>query len=349
MPLQIRPFTATTDADFAALTRVMNAAHSERPTTPQLVRERDERREPRVRHERFAAELDGEVVGVAHWGHHSSLFHPRRLLVCASVMPAHQGQGIGGRLFDFVMQAAEADVEPISLRAVCREDRARSVRFLEDRGFEPEARGFESVLDLTTFDASPFAGTEDRVIADGIRLATLADARDEATFERWLHGIYLVDVEASKDIPAPEPLTIEAYEHWRQHVHSSNFLADGMHVALDGDQVVGVSMLFTATEPHMLNTGLTGVLRSHRRRGIALALKLRAAAFARARGATHVRTHNDEPNRAMLSINEAMGFEKQPAYLDFYRSIRPDEDEHLARKAARADHNANTTATTAAG
>ncbi len=53
-------------------------------------------------------------------------------------------------------------------------------------------------------------------------------------------------------------------------------------MAVDGDEYVGMSNLWDDRASDALYTGLTGVKRSHRRRGIATALKVRAIAYARA-------------------------------------------------------------------
>jgi hypothetical protein len=52
-------------------------------------------------------------------------------------------------------------------------------------------------------------------------------------------------------------------------------------------------------------------------KGIAVALKLRTVAHAQRLGVDHIKTWNDQSNRPMLAINEAMGFEKQPAWISF--------------------------------
>ena len=61
-------------------------------------------------------------------------------------------------------------------------------------------------------------------------------------------------------------------------------------------------------EPAKLYTGLTGVLRSHRRRGIATALKVTALEMAKARGVRTLETDNEE-NNPMYLLNVELGFE----------------------------------------
>jgi GNAT superfamily N-acetyltransferase len=53
----------------------------------------------------------------------------------------------------------------------------------------------------------------------------------------------------------------------------------------------------------------------HRRRGIALALKLAAIDYARRVGAPIIRTDNDSTNTGMLAINSRLGFVRQPGWI----------------------------------
>jgi hypothetical protein len=78
-------------------------------------------------------------------------------------------------------------------------------------------------------------------------------------------------------------------------------------VALDGDEWVGFTQLWRSTASPEL---YTGTQRSHRRRGVALALKLWSIEFARALGTPVIKTCNEQNDRGMLAINERLGFVK---------------------------------------
>ena len=78
-----------------------------------------------------------------------------------------------------------------------------------------------------------------------------------------------------------------------------------------------MSQLYLREADTDLDTGLTATARAHRRKGVALALKLRAIEYALERGAPRIRTDNLQANRPMLGINEALGFEKQPAWIGY--------------------------------
>jgi hypothetical protein len=66
-----------------------------------------------------------------------------------------------------------------------------------------------------------------------------------------------------------------------------------------------------AAENSMVNM-ITGVDRTYRGRKIAKALKLLTIRYAKAYGATAIRTNNDSENGTMLAINRKLGYRPQP-------------------------------------
>jgi predicted GNAT superfamily acetyltransferase len=100
-------------------------------------------------------------------------------------------------------------------------------------------------------------------------------------------------------------------------------LPDAHFLAIDREgRYLGVSNLFAALDdPTFLWQGLTGVRRASRGKGIAMALKLRTVRYALDRGVEHIKTWNDQYNRPMLAINEAMGFERQPAWITYEKEL----------------------------
>lgn len=317
--LTIRPFNGS-DADYAAVAAVGNAVAPEYPDSVEEIKHNDAARPAHIVYRRFVAELDGVAVGVASFGQMLGMYHPQKFSVYAGVIPSEQGRGIGRALYATLLQQL-APLDPLSLRTNLREDGLRAMRFLRERGFVEDRRAWESRLDVTSFDPAPFAGQEERVLAQGLRLVTLSELIANDPEHR--RKLYELDVEATHDEPMPEPFTPPAQEDYDRYIFDNPDLRpDGFFVALDGERYAGLSSLFgNQAEPSTLSVGFTGVGRDYRRRGIALALKLRALNYAKRQGVRTIKTWNDSTNRAMLSINEALGFAKQPAWVNLVKKL----------------------------
>jgi GNAT superfamily N-acetyltransferase len=315
----IRPFTYSNE-DYAAIVAVGNTAYPDHPGTVTEERFFDEHRDPKCKFGRWIAEVAGEVVGVGAFGQHTDMYHPRKFWIQATVRPEHQGQGIGKAMYQHLLAALEP-FEPVSLRVGgVREDMLRGRRFLEDRGFREEQRGWESRLDVAAFDPSPYAEVEAKVRERGIQIATMRELAGDPERDRKL---YELEMELMADVPQPEPFTAFSFEHYQERqLGDPNLLPDGFFVALHGGAYVGMSNLWRLQSLPDLQVGLTGVKRAYRRQGIAFALKLRSIAYARQRGAPILRTWNEIYNRPMLAINEQLGFVKQPAWIHYVKVLR---------------------------
>jgi GNAT superfamily N-acetyltransferase len=177
-----------------------------------------------------------------------------------------------------------------------------------------------SLLDLTTFDPTPFAGIEEKVQAAGIEIKTLAELQQ--TDPDWLQKHYDLTRTVVQDVPSLDPPAQESFEQFQKVFDSPNLLPDCWFVALHDGHYVGESKLFRElANPEKMITGLTGVVREHRRKGIAMALKLRAIDYALHHGATKIQTDNEE-NNPMYQINLRLGFQPAPAWVDFEKVLR---------------------------
>jgi mycothiol synthase len=315
--LSIRPFAAD---DYAVLARLHSLNFPEFSMDADEWRFEDEHRLAHCRAARYVAECDGQVVGIAHYDQSGHSYHPRKFEVNVVVDPALFRRGIGRRLFDLVLAEVQA-MQPLSVDAWTREDMAYRVGFFERRGFVADMRLWTSALDLTRFDPSRLGHVAPAVEAQGIQIRTLAELGP--TDDAVQHKLYDFWCEVRRDVPHPpdEEQVEVSFERHLERFTRPTFLPAACFIAVDGEQFVGATDLNLCPEANVLRTGLTAVRRAYRRRGIALALKVRALQFGKAAGYTSVQTENESNNRGMLAINDELGFVKNPAWVHYFKSF----------------------------
>ncbi len=265
----------------------------------------------------------GTILGWAEAKHSPHAFVPTTYHLDGVVAATRRGQGIGAALYEAL--AAELTTRgALVLAASAKESEGAGVRFLERRGFREDRREWESRLDLSGFDFAPFAGGKDRAAGEGVTIATLADEHARLGDEAYRRAFVLSEA-VCLDLPSSDAATPSPFKHWRQMViERPGALPDAYFLAVRGGAYVGLS---SPARPVADGTffwqNLTGVLRAERGKGIALALKLRTVRYAREHGRREIKTWNDQSNRPMLAINEAMGFVRQPAWIELRKELGP--------------------------
>ena len=187
---------------------------------------------------------------------------------------------------------------------------------LEDRGFKLIQKVPMTRLDLSTFDSAPFREKKGQVEQQGIRLTTVQHIEDEG-FD-WIPKLHEAAWEMVQDMPQSHDPVQPPIEHYRQMLEN-RFVYDRtlMFVALHKDRIVAYSRV-TAGEamPKIARTGLSGVVRDHRRQGIITALKVMQAETLKAKGFKQIQTDNDVRN-PMYQLNLALGFKDLWNWLQF--------------------------------
>lgn len=322
----MRPIQPTTDAEYQALVDLHNAAWPDEPASLASWRYRDENRPEGKLFQRFAVEENGTLIAAGQYMEAYWTATPDKYRYRYDLLPEREEDAAPHRaIYDYVVEQL-ASHNPTHLATGTREDRTFRVQWLESQGFVRNIRMAESKLDLTTFDFSRFDGAQERVAAAGVTILPLIELQaQDSNYQRKLYDMLW---EIEQDVPQPDPPKQEPFEEFLKLFDDPDFWPEGWQMAIDpalcDDRVgayVGVSMLGkNLADPKRINTWLTGVVRSHRRKGIALAMKLRAIDFAIQQGGSAIMTDNEE-NNPMLDINKALGFVEIPAGVGYEKAL----------------------------
>lgn len=322
--LIIRKFQPTED-EYKAITRINNLAWPEYKLTVAEMKNWDKKRGTDYYFQRYVGAKNGEIVcsGVCYQTFEA--YHPRKFRFDINVDPVYARQGIGSEFLDFIINSV-ADKNPIAVGSVTLGDMEAGVSFLKKYGFKVIMRLPRSFLDVDGFSAEKYTGVLERVGESGVRIVSLNELKDIDS--DWKRKLYELEWEVAKDVPCTEEPKKRSYEEFEQtDLGSLNFLPDCYFLAIDGNRYVGLTTLWARQAyTDKLDTGLTGVVRSHRRRGIATALKVHAIEAGRKHGIKKIGTDNEEHN-PMYDLNMALGFQSAPAILIYEKKLVDERDE----------------------
>jgi GNAT superfamily N-acetyltransferase len=320
--LTIREFDYS-DADYEAMISLVNAIWPDEPSSIEGTRYWDDARDRKYMFKRFVTELQGVVVGYVSCGESSWDHIPGKYFIQVRILPDRQRRGIGSSLYDHAVEILSGrELKPTMLTSYAREDQPQGVRFLTSRGYERTMRDEVSWLTLADFDEERFRGAEEKVLEQGVEIRTFAEL--EGIDPKLREKMWELTYELLKDVPSPDPITKQPFEQFLKWLESPSFLPDAWFIATHDGAYVGMTELAKRlAAPDRLGTGLTGVVRSHRRRGIATGLKVRGIRFAKEYGARVIETDNEESN-PMYGLNVELGFKPRPGWLSFKKTLTAD-------------------------
>ena len=309
--------------DYEALAELNNAVFPEDKYTADEHRYLDNVTEPPCKSGRLVAFQENELVGSAKFNQFIGMYHPQKFFLELFVHHESQGQGIGSRLYEALLEKVKP-FDPISLRAQVRESDSHALRFAKKRGFKETKRDWEAVFEPAGFDSSPYEALCKRLEQESYTFKSLADLGNSEDVQRQFHRLFL---KVRQDVPRSEPATPIDWEAFKKLVlDAPDFFPEGTFFALKGKELVALTMFWRSEAADDLYTGLTGVKREHRAKGLATALKVVALNYAASVGAKQIFTDNDTNNVEMIAINDKLGFRRLPARLSMLMNLKEDTE-----------------------
>ncbi|MBS3790976.1 MAG: GNAT family N-acetyltransferase [Candidatus Thermoplasmatota archaeon] len=306
------------DLDYPEIVKLEEEVYPDKKESVESYRFRDKNRAEKCKHQRFIVEKDSHVIGHGFYTQWEGSYHPRKFFVYGLIHPDHQGNGHGTELYQHIIGELEK-FDPIKIEAHVREDKERGVELLKKRGFEEAMRMWESELEIEDFDLNEYEGLEEKLRKEGFELTSLAEIEIDEDTKREMYELH---EDIMEDVPMPDEYTRQDYDRFieRTFNHPEHF-PEGYILALKEDEFVGMSSHWKKEKENSLFTGLTGVRKGYRGKGIATAMKVKAIKIAEEKGFDKIKTMNETGNEDILHINQKLGFEKKPAWIDFEKVL----------------------------
>ena len=303
--MHIRP--ARVETDLPAIVRITNP-YEAKPLTVDLVRSFFQFSPPgRIQRRLVAVDEQDAVIAYGGFVHEAS-FPAGRFTVWVIVDPPYRRQGTGSAVWETLLADLHAQGATRLTSDVFDHD-SPALAFAERRGFTIERHTFYSVLDLAAFDETPYLPLIAGLESQGLRFCSLADFPDLPETRRKLYDLNII---TELDVPGSDDI-LWTYTEFDKFVFQAPwFCPAGQLLAVDGEIWAGMAAVSLSSDGQSAYNEHTGVLRTHRGRKIAQALKVIALRYARQNGAQVIRTDNDSLNTPILAINRKLGYQPQP-------------------------------------
>lgn len=221
-----------------------------------------------------------------------------------------------GRALLARLEAHAGDGAAKRIVAAVQGDEPEGSRFAEAMGYRAYHERIDAYLEVPRFDPGAFEDPNAIAARAGVGLASYAElvTRLGDRLEDFQRGLLTLQWEVSHDVPSPTPMPAAPppFEQVKKMFFEGPFLDPATTIiALRDERPVGLTVTMVK-ENGAAYTNFTGVSRTERGKGIALALKLRALRELKRLGVRLYGTTNDETNAAMRGINRRLGYTPEP-------------------------------------
>ena len=297
------------EAYIESVAQLLSTAHPNYPLTVDDHREYKRFNDDMFRREWVAIDDSGCVCGYAMISQNHHEFTEGKYDIELVVTPEKRGLGIGARLYSQLYATA---VEQCAIGVRCYVDMAdrTGAEWASARGFERTLVCCDVVLDVPACQVPSEFELADTANNLGIRVSTFA--AEMQTDPDTPRKFYTLSSGLRRDIPGPDVLEDVPFEQFVKSLDSHKRLLDAHFVAIRDGEWIAMSTLWRRGADDVLQTGITGVVRSERGKGIAKLLKHHAVNYAKRRGAPQIITDNAEQNAPMRAINQQLGFVALP-------------------------------------
>lgn len=308
-----------TNADISAMAHIQTVLNPNHPYTAEaFAREMKEAREhPLGLHDAYwVAEIEGSVVAYVNIEQYAGMYHADRYHVWVQVLPKACQQGIGTALIETVKGHLESRQAREIHSGAYETDQVAPVLFAR-YGFEEVQRYFDSHLDVTQFDLS--AWQEHMNLPAGYQMVSVTEWIKQSGLEKAHQDYFELLCITLVDIPSPAERTLPTWEKFQKRLDDPQFCADMVLFAVSPQQqLVGFSELWLwENEDKRRKIGITCVHQDFRRKGLALALKLKGIQVAQQLGVERITTNAESNNQPMLTLNKRLGFKNDTAFVAY--------------------------------
>jgi GNAT superfamily N-acetyltransferase len=302
--------------DYEGLSRLMSTFRPEPFSVDELIKTDKDRQEGGFIERHVAVSDAEEIVGyggierAAHWKEGS-------FYIWVLVREDHRQQAIGSQIATLIMERAKK-AGAAELVSDLKDNDTVSLHFAEKHGFTKRNYIFESVIDLSTFDLTPFETLLSEMTAQGVEIKSLSEI---GSTEANQHRLYEVNFAVVKDIPGSTDEYLSWEDFQMKVIGSEWFDPETQLLAFVDGVPAGIHALRYKDDTNSMYNLVTGVLPDYRGRRIAQALKLKGILLAKERGAAYIRTQNHADNASMLAVNKKLGFKPEVGYYDVVKLL----------------------------